>query len=238
LNTDVRLAEQDFGFTTELVHDLDVKTLDEKIKEVENWHQNDNVRNEYLAPLFPIIQSSGTGKSRLLHSIRHLPNREKSTRLILLHRGNTPSLQKEDSYDGTHCVPGKINEKNRTNEKSKIITLITELCEKIEGNRCLLLFDEAQHLIGKDGFLLRVIRWVTRQKNFEVTREGNRVRIFITVVLAGTNSALANFFPEGEESVSLRGSRTLDPENFFTKGKTRFQPFFHIRTMGCLAKKN
>ena len=101
----VRLAEQDFGFTTKLVHDLDVKTLDEKITNVEQWHYEENVRDKYLAPLLPIIQSSGTGKSRLLHSIRHLPHRENCTRLILLHKGKIPALKQKDSYDTTYRVP-------------------------------------------------------------------------------------------------------------------------------------
>ena len=108
-----------------------------------------------------------------------------------------------------------------------------------------LLFDEAQHLLTEndDAFLFRVLRWIIRKKkHFKI----GIVKFRITVAAAGTNSKLADFFPEKEEKKSnATSSRYLKDEpseqyyNYPSDAKTheQFQPYFILRTQGCLSER-
>jgi len=96
-----------------------------------------------------------------------------------------------------------------------------------------LLFDEAQAMARADGFLIRVLRWILRE--VPLNRGPGEQQYDIVAVLAGTNSALANFYPE-KVTVS-ESSRYLQKQkgNYYEEGSVPFPPFSCFRTTGCLS---
>jgi len=68
----LRNASQNYGFSKKLVHDRDVIRFMARLETVGAWHYDEKVRSTYMAPILPIIQSSGTGKSRLIFEARSL----------------------------------------------------------------------------------------------------------------------------------------------------------------------
>ena len=118
--------------------------MDQALKSVEKWHENTTLRKKMMAPLLPIIiQCSGTGKSRLLHCVRHLDTREKHTRTILLVANTEDCSVNEGSYDKIYRVEEKLS---RDEQRNKMRKMIQEVCRSCESESCTLLFDEAQHL--------------------------------------------------------------------------------------------
>jgi len=84
-----------------------------------------------------------------------------------------------------------------------------------------------------DGFLIRVLRWILRE--VPLNRGPGEQQYDIVAVLAGTNSALANFYPE-KVTVS-ESSRYLQKQkgNYYEEGSVPLPPFSCFRTTGCLS---
>jgi hypothetical protein len=90
-----------------------------------------------------------------------------------------------------------------------------------------LLFDEAQCLVGPDGFGFRVIRWWLRLNH------GKKV----VAVFAGTTSKLASFYKDypptteaSRDAAAVYSNYTAgDPNN----PRKSYDPFFRICTIGC-----
>ena len=234
-----RMAAQNFGFDEDMTHDLDVQALEARLQKIEEWHENPLVRNYRLAPLLAIIQSSGTGKSRLMNCVRN-EYRKDTSRTILLAAKEFEDKEKDkiqEDFDAVYIVDKNIS--NGEQKRKKFDKFVREQCRKAleksnddsndDSNHVRLFFDEAQHLACNEGFLIRVLRWITREQNFKV---GGK-RCYLTVVLAGTTSALANLFPEKEQKAGE--SRTIEGVSHFDEGTVPFPPFFILRTMGCLA---
>jgi len=256
-----RAAPQDFGFDQKLTHNHDMIVFKNRLIEAQKWHTDKSVRQKYLAPLLPVIQSSGTGKSRLFYSYRQ--HNRTSCRSILLKDKTSPKAEKKDSFDVEFEVPtdGALSER-----KNKLRELVKSQCKEclhheheentkadVENDGIneeiaeqntkdvVLLFDEAQHLTVQDnGYLFRVLRWIVREKKFMV---GN-VKFRITVALAGTNSKLANFFPEKDEMKSSASSRyyldnpSIEYYNIEDRPFDPFEPFFTFRTQGCFSERH
>ena len=53
-----RVAPQDFGIETKMVHTLDVRALALRLQQVQDWHNDRSVRAKYVAPILPIVQSA------------------------------------------------------------------------------------------------------------------------------------------------------------------------------------
>mmetsp|Transcript_59428 Transcript_59428/g.145433 ORF Transcript_59428/g.145433 Transcript_59428/m.145433 type:complete len:841 (-) Transcript_59428:573-3095(-) len=233
-STFTRMAEQNYGFNETMAHELDVQALEARLREVEKWHQDEKVRDAYLAPLLAIIQSSGTGKSRLMNVVRNNYQKEGSRTILLNDKPFDESRRSliEEDFDEVYIV-----NKNDTlaDQRQSFVGFVKEQCKHCseKKNGCVrLFFDEAQHLAHNGGFLIRVLRWMTREKKFIVDGSDNHCKL--TVVLAGTNSALANFFPEEEQQSNQ--SRSVEATGgHYEKGTVPFPPFFMLRTMGCLS---
>ena len=191
-STDQRVAPQDFGFDETLAHNLDVQELDIKLQEVEKWHSTEDTRKAYLAPILPIVQSSGTGKSRVMHTLRNSPRRKSCSRTILL-TNEPPSSTgvRQGSFDKIHHVGSMTNEKEKTKQNRKLRELVFQMCEDCmalymavdQDNDApppsiTLFFDEAQHLVPEEGYLIRVLRWITREKDLH-TMNGANFRITV-----------------------------------------------------------
>ena len=238
-----RMAEQNFGFDERMTHKLDVQALETRLREIERWHEDSSVRDHHLAPLLAIIQSSGTGKSRLMNCVRK-QYRKNTSRTILLADKELKDDEKkkiEEDFDGVYVVDTKEDDNKK--QRSKFDKFVRDQCKRAldaaskqsDGSKrpqyVRLFFDEAQHLACNEGFLIRVLRWITREINFKVGDKPCK----LTVVLAGTSSALANFFREEEQKTNESRTTPLESQLHYEKGKVPFPPFFMLRTMGCLA---
>ena len=234
-----RMDSQNYGFEEELAHELDVQALEARLCDVEKWHSEPTVRDEYLAPLLAILQSSGTGKSRLMNHVRkrYCPG---TSRTILLTGETLSEAQQRElrtHYDALYTVDTSNSSTLAGNRLRALVIDQCRNCAKSDqyDGAVRLFFDEAQYLAHHDGFLIRLLRWITREKEFRI--DGNNTHCKLTVVLAGTNSVLASSFPEKENRVATE-SRTLMLEGgHYDKGTVPFPPFFILRTMGCLSRK-
>ena len=52
------------GLETDLVHDLDLKAFEKHIEQLFKWHDQPSAREEFRAPYFAHVQSSGMGKTK------------------------------------------------------------------------------------------------------------------------------------------------------------------------------
>jgi len=243
----LRVAVQDFGFDMTLAHDCDVVAFRERLSEVRKWHKEERDRKRFLAPLLPVVQSSGTGKSRLLFEVRKLlVGHKEACRSILLtgqaaKSKDNKEIKERKNYDEVYCCDKSESEQS---SKNSLRTFILKQCQEAsKGNakdeentpiHVFLFFDEAQHLTVNQGFLFRVLRWIVRERSFQSTTHGGPYQI--TAVLAGTNSSLANFFPE--EEIESNNSRVLQNDSgaYFLEGNEPYPPFFMLRTQGCLSQ--
>jgi len=261
-------ALQDFGFDEKLTHSEDVDAFMAQLGSVQKWHTDAHIRGDYIAPILPVIQSSGTGKSRLLYEARNFGNeveagREKRRqdsspvgqgkqerhgikhhyRSILL-TARDKDVSEIQKYDKVHQIEHMDNwdYNKRVQEKNALRELVETQCRNCsleQGEHYVtLLFDEAQHLTQNDsGFLFRALRWMTREHTF--TAKGSSEAVYrITVAVAGTNSSLADFFPESIVRSKGISSRYQDEKRHYDGGKKLFPPFFMLRTQGCLSKRN
>jgi len=259
-------APQDYGHEIPMAHDKDLAELSGNIKNVKDWHNERQLQQKYIAPLLPVIQSSGTGKSRLLKTYRNACRIATSSRpqlcaLVLCGSGsrNTEAIAQEnklgdekeyDDYYDTRNASGILG----SADTSRLYEFVEKLCSVLiasanqtnsdqdtgtEPTDIVLMFDEAQHLTKQNppGFLLRALRWITRENPSKRTGVLNNVNL--TVVCSGTNSRLANFFPETEEASSSTRMTEQDVDSYYinhhVKDAKPYEPFFRFRTMGCLS---
>jgi hypothetical protein len=67
-----RIVDVDFEITnTDLVHTYDIDSLQAKVESLFKWHNDPNEREIYMAPFFPLVQSNGMGKTKLLYELRN-----------------------------------------------------------------------------------------------------------------------------------------------------------------------
>ena len=240
-----RMAAYDFGFNLRLAHDEDLKLFLEELENVRQWHKDDEIRDKYLSPTLTIVQSSGTGKSRLMiEAKKQLETENIACRTILLSLKDRANLE-TGKFDTSYSIPDSLPKNNDWKEaRKKFRAMVFDQCDaaisksnpnpKQKENdpaEVILFFDEAQHLVKHDGYLFRALRWILRADP-EYSLDAKKYRI--VAVLAGTTTSLTNLFPEVEAKSS--DTRVLDPKGgYFEKGETPFDPFFMFRTMGCLA---
>ena len=241
----LRMAPYDFGFNLRLAHDEDLKLFLQELNKVRQWHKDAKIRDTYLSPTLTKVQSSGTGKSRLItEAKKQLETNKIACRTILLSSKDHANLEK-DTFDTSYCIPDTLPGEDGLNKardmfRNMIFHQCAEAISKSNPNgepnendptEVILFFDEAQHLAKHGGYLFRVLRWILRE-NPEISNNKKKYRI--VAVLAGTTTSLTNFFPEVEAQSS--DTRVLNTEGaYFEKGETPFDPFFMFRTMGCLA---
>ena len=250
----LRLASQNYKFDQELTHTLDIEAFLERLKEVVRWHEKPEDRDQYLAPLLPVVQSSGTGKSRLLYEARNrLRHQGHPCRSILL-TDQDPEVVKNDllfterqseishTYDRVFKVAiESIPDRERAGGlRAFVLNQFEAACKTLEKknvenkerrpdeNHVFLFFDEAQHLTVDKGFLIRALRWILR----EIPTKRASIKPFkITVVLAATDLSLTDSFPEtGGDTRFLHYSNS-----YYDGGQKLYSPFFLLRTQGCFA---
>jgi hypothetical protein len=67
-----------------LLHSFDLDRFKERVFDLFKWHTSAKERSEYMAPYFPLVQSSGMGKTKLLFEFREYveqlqPNKDMTT---------------------------------------------------------------------------------------------------------------------------------------------------------------
>ena len=156
-----RMASQNYGFEEELAHELDVQALEARLCDVEKWHSEPTVRDQYVAPLLAIIQSSGTGKSRLMNHVRNSYYTGTSRTILLTGETLSEAQQRElrTQYDALYTVD---TSNSNTLAGNRLRTLVIDQCKNCAKSdqydgAVRLFFDEAQHLAHHDGFLIRLL---------------------------------------------------------------------------------
>ena len=226
-NESQRVALIDFDIkNSAILYKRDLNAFNARVEELFKW--KDSARDEYMAPYFPLIQSSGTGKTKLLHECKKMFNSDNQSdvhcELILCHYGEVTHLAwGSDIFSDTLDVKsiGTTQDGRETLWKK-----LDAFVEKARTKKVVLLFDESQHLINNgDGFYFRSIRWWLRKER----NEHNIVGVF-----AGTSMSLANYFPEPPQNSYY--SRNVRPT--YNSGKRMYAPFFEITTNGLVSITN
>jgi hypothetical protein len=197
----------------------------ERVEGLFKWHKEDY--KTYLAPYFPLIQSSGMGKTKILFEYRSRQNVKDSTCRVLLilckTRGDVKTTDQR-TYDHVLEVSDQSDIAARDHILENLELWTNKARQQFAAQEIVLLFDEARSLLLIDeGFPFRCIRlWLRRQQHTEKKP--------VVAVFTGTDSALANFYREPPMSKHSRNQ----PIPVYDSGNKLYNPFFDISTIGCL----
>ena len=225
-NESQRVALIDFDIKNNaMFYKRDFNAFNARVEELFKW--KDSAKDEYMAPYFPLIQSSGTGKTKLLHECKKMFNSDNQSdvhcELILCHYGQGANSWGSDIFSQTLDVKSIGTTKD---DQETLWKKLDGFVKKARTKKVVLLFDESQHLINNgDGFYFRSIRWWLRKER----NEHNIVGVF-----AGTSTSLANYFTEPpQNSYYSRDARAT-----YNSGQRLYAPFFEITTNGLVSITN
>ena len=223
-----RLVEPDYNIKDlPLAHGFDLDRLRERLLDLFQWHDDQKTKEKYMAPYIPIVQSSGSGKTKVMYELRKLfdDSGEYHCAMILC---SSDTSKKSDVF--TDIIDFDAAARERTEFTKRYMGVKEWLDCLIKGlvqPRTVLLFDEAQALLSENGFLFRCIRWWLRK--IDSKRKTKVVALF-----TGTTSQLANYYRDPPES---KYSRDADDRSYEVKGTALYPPFFDFCTVGCLKPK-
>jgi hypothetical protein len=206
-----------------LSHDYDLMALKHRVMDLFQWYDNDDIRNKYLAPYFPLIQSSGLGKTKLLYELKQdIVTNERSFHvvLVLCSSGELEGDMLVTYNQGVELEEGMKREPDPQLKYREVEKDLEHACRyNYSGKPTILLFDEAQNLlVGKDNHLFNCITWWLAKKN----KKPNKV----VAVFAGSTLQFAHIAREPPDSKQWG--------DYYMNGAERYPPFFKIHTMGCL----
>ena len=119
------------------------------------------MRQEYLAPCFPVVQSSGSGKTKLLYELikKLLKKKEADCCFMIRCVGHDEEAKVESLFDSVLVASARYrSDKDRRAHDLKQLNKILEQKSR-GGKKVVFIFDEAQHLLEDDAFDFRCIRW-------------------------------------------------------------------------------
>ena len=222
-----RIADIEAGIKDEMTYKYDLVCFSDKVNEVFKWYETDD-KKKYLAPYFPLLQSSGMGKTKLIYEYKKHVNEmkgEKKCLMILCEKSeknwNKRRKNQDSIFDEALVVSGNVSHE----EREKIIGNLNTFLEKNINEEVVMLFDEAGALLENNAFPFRCIRWWLRLKNLKKK---------VVAVFTGTTSKLANFFVESPIS---QFSRSPNIQEYYEDGKELYNPYFQLCTTGILQKK-
>ena len=96
-----RLIDIDFKVEdVKLKHRFDIDRMLDRVDKLFLWHESEKEQNEYMAPYFPMIQSSGSGKTKLLHEIwqQYQRNKKRNCIMLICRNGNGDNTLPEPIY--------------------------------------------------------------------------------------------------------------------------------------------
>jgi hypothetical protein len=223
-----RVAGITVGLNEELKHDIDRIEFARRVDELFRWHIDQKESSEYMAPYFSMIQSSGTGKTRLFKEFRSSTSAKTDydCRTILCWFKNTV-VDHEQFFDNVLFLPkDDDNPKNKAEIQTTTKETLDLLLSNCTKDKLVLLFDEAQCLMGRKGYGFRCVRWWLRQKR----------RKHVAAVFSGTTSELANFYDDAPTARATSRDADTVYINYGSPNKNPsklYDPFFRICTMGC-----
>ena len=163
-----RVRDTEFGIssTERIEGDYEMNELCRRVNMLFGWYDKDWKR--YAAPCMPIVQSSGTGKTKLMYDFRH----SNDDRIVDYDRFLINCLEKDVHGDGVYdrylCLNTNNDNIDRFQEE------LTKLVARSEKERIVLLLDEAQELTRPyNGRRMNTLRKFLRRK-----REGKKVVAF------------------------------------------------------------
>ncbi|CAJ1936992.1 unnamed protein product, partial [Cylindrotheca closterium] len=225
-----RVASIEFDINaSKMVYKRDLTAFVDAVKSLFDWKEKGS--KVYMAPCFPLLQSSGAGKTKLLHESRCSMAKDDPdvhVILILCTNGKPPpemSSQNGSIFSETLDVSQfQVGEEGQKKLWEKMVTLVkTEKKKK----KVVLLFDEAQHLTSNsDGWHFRCIRWWLRLPD-----KPNGVNV--VCVFAGTTTKLAKYYAEQKQSASSRGASVE-----YLGGKKLYPPFCQLTTTGLVSRSD
>jgi hypothetical protein len=264
VSPDTRMVPVDYHIAdTVLKNDFDLHKFVEKIQSVaEEWNKTKDLKDpekKYIAPYFCFIQSSGMGKTKLLHEFAKLTKTTSSH----AHEDNS-NLSEEFSCDFILSGDLLLEEEIPNNDVFHLeldleefvrdphrdaYTVATDIQHHLERllvthrfhlgpmkKTHVFLFDDAQVLLDThyqiEAFLFRCIRTWLRLK-----RRGCPTLI---AVFSGTSSAILKYTDWKkdymlEEMPEERSSRDAFVEPMsYSKGSRFFEPFITLTTMAML----
>ena len=180
------------GLDTKLAHSLDLDAFEARLNELFLWHTSDTEYKKFRAPYFPLVQSSGMGKTKIFQEARKRLNGSDDTvcMTILCMDMSLEEDVRKTFFDERWRATSPSAE-DTWKEMDYIYEKATQ--RKPDATRVVFLFDEAQGLMvqadnkGREALVFRAIRWWLRL---------GRGHIHVVAAFAGTNVKLANFFPK------------------------------------------
>ena len=197
---------------TSLSHTFDLDSFATHVYDVFQTYYEKQEASEYLGPYFVFVQSSGMGKTKILYEYarkaksEHSDKRKASSetkiaddaKLVLCRarKGGERGVEEDSVFDFFIDFQGLTDgTEDFTEAAEKIFPKLNELLNSVKpsGQRLVLMFDEAQHLLAPrtlpssarrfDAFLFRVVRlWICLKRNSQ-----------IVAVFTGTSTKLRNF---------------------------------------------
>jgi len=219
-----RLVSQDYAMETKLVHKFDVDQFRDRIQKLFDYY-NTTSSERKIAPYFPLIQSSGMGKTKIFVEFK----RSAAEAVILLEcTKRIPQKRKlSDHFTAWFVAPSEQgDEKEQNSNRDLICDTLFSLVETERKNkennslRVVILFDEAQHLLDNNGFAFRCVRWWLRR---QTTKN-------VVAVFSGTTSSLANFFKDPPDTSTSR-----DASFRYRKGIGLYPPLYDIHSIGIFS---
>jgi hypothetical protein len=229
-----------------LLHSFDLERFKERVFDLFKWHTDVAERSAYMAPYFPLVQSSGMGKTKLLFEFREYveqlqPNKDMTTPT----ESKKPKTLKQFFEDCECKTILCLNGISDTDDKVRLVfsaqlkipplimdrrpicATLDQILENCKTSKLVLLFDESQHLLANDGFYFRCVRWWLRLKERRASPLTKVVAVF-----TGTTSKLTNFYKEPPMSTT---SRNANFNLYHVAGTSLYKPFHDICTIGLLA---
>ncbi len=225
-----RVAPISFGVKSEaLLHDYDLQRIAVRVVELFDWHTDVITLKRYMAPYFPLVQSSGSGKTKILWELQELVNNNKNKQfeqydcrsIICLDSISTDKDADKSIYSNELLVVKTTYDVDRENIRAKL----NEILQGCRNERVIFLFDESQHLLQSEGWSFRCVRWWLREK----TRENKQV----VAVFTGTTSRLTNFYADPPRSTTSG----MPPSEYFESGPWLYPPFYNLYTTGIYASE-
>ena len=247
-NPDRRIATITFKMEEEVLQKDETIRFASRVWDLFEWHTDKDMRSRLLAPYFPVVQSSGSGKTKMMALFRNgtsISNSNNNGESV----GTTSQLlspedegkwghfdpeadatiifllcyhegSSEPSLDGVFDGLLPVPLSTQDHDRTRLLKVLDTMACKAGTNRIVFLFDEAQHLL-RNSWHFRCIRWWLRQSNPEHGKQ-------VVAVFAGTTSQLTKFHEDIPKSTTTRNPRSAYHES----GSELYPPFYQLYTTG------
>jgi hypothetical protein len=225
-----RVAPLNFAMNEQYLGSRDLAAFSYRVVNLFKWHSRDH--KKHVAPYFPMIQSSGMGKTKIMLEYhkqqadkwQHAPTKTPVALRILCQSyecDEDVATGPDKTYDHMLQLRRECSDEVREKLLSSLDSWVAQVRQITPEVRVVLLFDEAQNLLPHiKAWAFRVVRRWLRLKR-SVSRA-------VVAVFAGTSSALADLYYEPPVTPSSR-----EVVIHHSEGAELYEPFFSISTIGC-----